>query len=246
MIFPTTVLNKLETYFFIWIKGYNRSGKTALALDIATYYLKDNFRLLSNLDCVWNDPVPMRLDDNGQLNCVVILDEGGVYMRSKESIRRVMGFKGKLNALFLMPSSEEPHEDLWRNYIEPAEMINEKIIRPFFGNWFYENVCKAWRFVSFDTQKGTKNSLFFQFFPKGVYYLYSTLISGNDASFILQNFDEVLSDQQEFFGNTSSLQLSDLATKRTGLGESSSFSHEQTSSFSAPSRRKLFSPKEKR
>jgi hypothetical protein len=244
MIFPSSiVLNKLEGCFFLWIKGENRSGKTALAVDIAEYYLRDNFRLLSNLDTPWNDVLPLELDSNGQLNAVVILDEGGVYMRTKESIRRVMGFKGKLNALFLMPSSEEPHEDLWRNYIEPAELLNEKIIKFLFGQWFLDHILKIWRLVRFDAKKGTRETIFLQIFPSSVWHLYSTLISGRDASLILAQFDQSLADQQAFFGNTSALKLSDLATGKTGLAEGQSFLGQQMASYTPSSKRKLLSPK---
>lgn len=248
-IFPKTVLNKIETYYFIWITGENRSGKTALAVDLASYYLEAGFRFLSNLDCVFNDDFsdPEKiLDPNLQLNTIVILDEGGVYMRTKESIRRVMGFKGKLNAPFLMPSTEAPHEDLWRNYIEPHTTLNEKLIIPLFGRWFYENIFKIWRFVSFDVKTGFKTSIFFQIFPKKFYGLYSTLSSGTSPENILQVFDFALFKQNQLLGNKSPLLLQDLVTKKTGASESQSFLELQNSSFEIGSKGKLFSSKKAR
>ena len=222
MIFPPTIYNKLETYFFIWIKGENRSGKTNLAFHIAESYLKSNFRLMSNTKSVWNDDFSEDLlDSNGMLNCIVVLDEGGVYMRTKESIREVMGFKGVLNSLFLMPSSEAPHEDLWANYIEPAEGLNWMLVK-LFGRGFTDHVCKVWRFVQFDPKKMDKKSLFLELFPSRTWGTYST-ISKRSPEFILFTFQKAFQAQQEFFGNSDVLQLSDLATKKRGVGESQSF-----------------------
>lgn len=221
MLIPSTIYNKLESYFFIWIKGENRSGKTNLAFHIAESYLKSNFRLMSNTRSVWNDDFEPLLDTNGMLNCVVILDEGGVSVRTKESIRRIMGFKGVLNALFLMPSTEAPHEDLWANYIEPHEMLNS-FISLLFGRWFTDHVCKVWKFVQFDPKKLDKKSIFLELFPSRTWGIYST-VSKRSSEFILQTFERAFLAQQEFFGNSNTLELYDLATKKSGVGESSSF-----------------------
>jgi hypothetical protein len=122
-------------------------------------------------------------------------------------------------------------------------MFNEKIIKLLFGQWFLDHICKIWRLVRFDSKKGTKETLFLQIFPSSVWHLYSTLISGRDASLILSQFDQSLVDQQEFFGNTNGLKLSDLVTGKTGLAEGQSFLGQQLASYTPPSKRKLFSPK---
>src|SRR5690606_4363830 len=129
-------------------------------------------------NCVWNEQIPVELDTNYMLNSVVILDEAGTFMRSKESIRHIMGFAGKLNCVFLMPSTEAPHEDLWGAYIEPHGLLNEKFVIPFFGFSFYRDYFKIWKMVTFDPKTGFKTSLFFQVHPKAYYYLYSTLSIG--------------------------------------------------------------------
>lgn len=224
MILPSTIYNKLETYFFIWVKGENRSGKTNLCFHLAESYLRSNFRLMSNTKSVWNDDfsdLETLLDSNGMLNCIVILDEGGVYMRTKESIREVMGFKGVLNSMFLMPSTEEPHEDLWNNYIEPAEGLNW-LLSMLFGRWFVDHVCKVWRFVQFDPKKMDKKTLFFELFPSRTWGIYST-ITKRSPEFILSTFQAAFQAQQEFFGNTDPLLLQDLATKKRGLSDGASF-----------------------
>lgn len=224
MIVPSTIYNKLESYFFIWVTGENRSGKTNLCFHIAESYLKSNFRLMSNTKSVWNDDFSddeTLLDTNGMLNCIVILDEGGAYMRTKESIRQVMGFKGVLNSLFLMPSTEEPHEDLWTNYIKPHEGLNW-LFTQLFGRWFIDHVCKVWQFVQFDPKKIDKKSIFFELFPSRTWGIYST-ISKRSPEIILSTFQRAFQAQQEFFGNEDPLGLYDLATKKSGLAENSSF-----------------------
>lgn len=247
MIYPLSIIDRIIGRKFIWIQGVNRSGKTALAVDISREFLKSNWRLISNLNCVWNEQLPIELDSNLQLNCVVILDEGGIFMRTKESIRHIMGAKGKLNCVFLMPSTEEPHEDLWNGWIEPAERLNNWFVKKFLGVWVYENLFKIWKFVEFDasSKDGFRKTIFFQIHPKAVYYLYSTLIIGHSADDILSQFRQSLEDQQAKLGNTNSLGFHDVATGRTGVGETSSFSNQQVTTFAENRKRKLLSTKGK-
>ncbi|MDP1545720.1 MAG: hypothetical protein Q8L87_06835 [Anaerolineales bacterium] len=238
------IINKILSRRAIWIQGYNRSGKTALALDIAEVFLKSNWRLVSNLNCVWNELLPIDLDSNKQLNALVVLDEAGVFMRTKESIRLIMGAKGKLNCVFLLPSTEAPHEDLWGAYIEPHYLLNWGLEK-FFGRSFVENYLKVWKFIEFDPKTGYKTTLFLQYHPKSYYYLYSTLSFGISVEDILSQFQKSLSDQQESIGNTNPLGLYDVATKRSGIGEASSFLSQQVATFQSEGRRKLFSSKSK-
>lgn len=246
MIIPSSILNKFEERFFVWIKGANRSGKTSLAFHIAEMYISQRFRLMSNTDSPWNDDFTVELlDTNGMLNCIVVLDEGGVYMRTKESIREVMGFKGVLNALFLMPSTEEPHEDLWSHYIEPASGINW-ILSFLFGRWFVDHVIKVWRFVEFDPKKMDKKTIFFELFPSRAWGFYTT-ITKHSPEFILQTFRDAFQAQQEFFGNSDPLQLHDLVTKKRGLSEGASFlSNQMANARSLQGERSFLSTKTKR
>lgn len=237
MIIPFSIINRIHSRKVMWITGENRSGKTALALDVAKYYLRSNFRLISNLNCVWNETLPVELDNNLMLNAVVILDEAGVSIRTKESIRYIMGAKGKLNAVFLLSSTEAPHEDLWGSYIEPHTLLNEKFIIPVFGRYFYENYFKIWRMVTFDPKTGYKTNIFFQLHPKALYYIYSTLSFGTAVEDILSQFQQSLREQNALIGNENLLGFYDVATKRTGVGEAASFVSQQVTTYQAESQR---------
>lgn len=247
MTVSVRIANRIKSKYRIWITGDNRAGKTNLAMDIAERFLRSNFRMMSNLQSPWNDNVDefgntkkLELDSNGQLNCMIILDEAGVYMRTKESIRLMMGAKGKLNCIFLMPSTEEPHEDLWDVFIEPHDKLNS-FLRWFFGNWFVESYLKIWRMVSFDPKTGFKMDIFCQFHPKSTYYLYSTLVFGTAVDDILAQFQISLQEQNEHFGNSNMVKLQDVATKRTGIGETSSFSNQRVTTFGNENKSKISS-----
>jgi hypothetical protein len=245
MIIPFSIINKILSHRQMWIAGDNRTGKTALAVDIASVFLRSGWRLISNLNCVWNEKLPIDIDSNFMLNAIVILDEAGTFMRTKESIRQVMGFKGKLNCVFLMPSTEAPHEDLWGTYIEPHGLLNG-VVYALFGKFVSENLLKIWRMVTFDPKTGFKTNIFFQFHPKAMYYLYSTLSIGISAEDILSQFQKSVQQQQESLGYSNILGLYDLATKRTGVGETSSFVSQQITTYQAEGKRKLFSTPSKR
>jgi len=246
MIIPFSIVNKILSRKVIWIQGENRSGKSLLTLDISEYFLRSGWRLISNLNCVWNDSLPLELDSNLMLNAVVILDEAGVSIRTKESIRLIMGAKGKLGTVFLLPSTEAPHEDLWGAYIEPHKVLNEKFITPLFGHTFYENYFKIWRFVEFDVKTGFKTTLFFQIHPKAYHYIYSTLSFGSALEDILSQFQKSLLDQNTAVGNENLIGLYDVATKRTGAAEATSFINQQIVTRAYESERKLFSTHSKR
>lgn len=248
-IYPKTIFNLIEGRYVVWIKGENRTGKTLLALDIADEYLQAGFRYLSNTTNVWNDDLPLELDENNMLNLVVNLDEVGVSVRTKESIRSIMGFKGKLNTIFLLTGTEEPHEDLWRFYIEPMELLNG-LFSFLFGDWITERYIRFWRWVIFNPSpnKPDRSFFFVQTLQKNFFQLYSTLNPFNDPSFLLSQFEKSLQDLHEkTSGQSSPIELLDMATKRRGMGEAQSFFRYQVDRKSPQGKRGLFpAKKEKR
>jgi len=239
MIYPKTVLNHLDGRFLVWIEGDNRAGKTLLGLDMAHEYLQVGYRYISNMTCVWNDRMPLELDENLQLNCICQLDEVGVHVRTKESIRRIIGFKGKLNTIFILTGTEAPHEDLWGFRIEPAYLFNE-ILRMLFGRRVTNEYVKVWRWIihNSDPEKKDRKGLFLQTIPKAFFGIYSTLNPFNNAESLLSQFDKSLQDlHKATTGEADSIALLDLATKRAGMGETQSFDRYKVDRASLHSRR---------
>lgn len=242
-IYPKTVLTILDGHYFVWINGDNRTGKTRLAIDLFTYYGDAGFRLVSNLICKWNEEIEdVFLESNNQLNVVVILDEGGVFVRTKETIRAIMGFKGKLNAIFMMPSTESPHEDLWGFYIEPAYGWNT-VIKILLGSYVNENLFQIWRWTVFSPhKKNDRAGLFVQVNAKVFHGVYSSLNPFSNPQGVLSFFEKSLQELSRRY-KQSKVQLQDLATGKQGMGENQSFFKHQADARNAKSARSIFPDK---
>lgn len=93
-----------------YIGGKLGKGKTSLAVRIAQEFLERDYRLITNIRCVWNDVWDdvNFLDEFGHLKAVVIIDEGGAELKSTAMIERSMQYLAKMDLIVLMPSKSIP------------------------------------------------------------------------------------------------------------------------------------------
>ena len=109
-----------------WIKGQLGSYKTALAYRLA-YELLSNSKygyrhLVSNIPDVWSsriEDVDIRYEkaireDRLQpyADSVIILDEGGLFIRYADQVDEIFAGLRKLNVVILVPSKKEPHRTI--------------------------------------------------------------------------------------------------------------------------------------
>lgn len=121
----------------VWLSGRVRSGKTSLAYRIAhDLVVSGKVRyIFSNVKSVWNDdPEHMVLRDGRFVDAVIILDEGGLFLKSSRQADRFMSFLGKLNVVVMIASRAKPSTKLTMLSIQ--RLFNAAIIGlPF---WFYK------------------------------------------------------------------------------------------------------------
>lgn len=105
------ILQMVNQFRIVWIQGSYGGGKTLLAYQLAhELYKTGRYRyVLANSNSVWTDnPEKVVLRDNSFVDAIVILDEGGLFMRMSRDAEKFMIGLRKLNITILCPSVQPP------------------------------------------------------------------------------------------------------------------------------------------
>jgi len=95
----------ISSYRMCWIGGRFGGHKTSLAYMIARNYLEKGYRLITNNRSVWADNMEkINFNERGQLQVVVLLDEGGLYFKNSRQIQTVASYARKMDMIYLFPS----------------------------------------------------------------------------------------------------------------------------------------------
>lgn len=104
-----TVLQMIKAYRLIWISGRFGGGKTSLAFEIARNYAEDGYKIVTNSKSIWAENIQDHgIDENGHLNSVVILDEGGIVFKRNTQAEQIAAYANKMDIIFLIPSFWPP------------------------------------------------------------------------------------------------------------------------------------------
>lgn len=162
-------LGLVKLYRMVWISGRYGGGKTALSYRIAHYLLETGFvrYVVSNTDSVWSsklEDVKPRFDDRGMpiLDTCVILDEGGLFLKTTKDADEYMAFLRKLNVILLMPSVTPVSSRL--RALTVMREFNARIIG--LPLWVYK----------YTLHQGVirENERFYWFNPQEIYGIYDT------------------------------------------------------------------------
>lgn len=202
--FPSADPKKLlASYTVLPVTGLIGEGKTLFTMELASYFLDRGFRFVSNAPCLWNDPLDsLDFFPDGSLRVVVVLDEGGWFVRSLETVSRLFVNSSKMAVLWLIPCTLLPHEELLRAACEPA---------------ISSEAYTVWRFSRY-TLEGQKFSYALQVARSAYYDVYNTGAPGSRPEDILSWFDRKTSEFYTRWGETYDPNtLSDLARKGWGV-----------------------------
>lgn len=175
MFFPGDAIGVIEASRAVWITGWFGSFKTTLAVAIADYLLSRhrNLRCYTNLkSLVFADPVtpPIR-------NCILLLDEGGVFLNNTDS-HFLVGLR-KLN-VYLIVSSVYPVPS-WLQFFIISSYLD-------FTKLFLPCVLYAAEFRS----RAFKDRVRFLFFPKRYLGLFDTREIPTDDANISMYYKETV------------------------------------------------------
>lgn len=109
LIGAETVPGILRGYRTAWVAGRFSGGKTSLALLLARVFLEEGYRLVTNVRTVWADPLDrVRLLPGGHLKAVLLLDEGGLWLKSNRVVESIIAYAAKMDLIVLIPSFFPP------------------------------------------------------------------------------------------------------------------------------------------
>jgi hypothetical protein len=160
------VLHYIKMYRVAHIDGRYGGGKTSFAFRAAYELLtRGGYRyLFSNVASVWNDnPELVLMRDGRYVDAVVVLDEGGLFLKTGRDVEKFLVFLRKLNITLLLPSVQRPASALCRLQIQ--RMSNLNVIG-----------LPLWAYVG-RLSSGDQNerSNFYWRSPKEIYGIYDTL-----------------------------------------------------------------------
>jgi hypothetical protein len=121
--------------------------------------------LLSNCESVWGDqPEDIKKTDAGTIDTCVILDEGGLFLKTSQDAQEFMVGLRKLNVVLIIPSVEPPTSRM--KFVTVQRVVN---LRQIVGLdfWLYKYLLKK----GFDRETG----YFGWFKPSEIYGIYNTL-----------------------------------------------------------------------
>jgi len=132
LLFSSGFFNELRENRTCYISGRKSTGKTLLSLEIAEKFLKEGYRFVSNMSCIWNEDYfnPEFGIDNDVFG---VVDEGGIYTRTYATVSGFTEFSRKSRAIVIFVGRKAPHEDLcdftvypvwdmWKNLMIPVKL----------------------------------------------------------------------------------------------------------------------------
>jgi hypothetical protein len=157
ILYDDGLLYEIEQSRVAVLTGRLGSGKTRLAIEIASHFLARGYRLITNVRCVWADEP--RLDYE---RVVLLVDEGGLWVRRATDAMKLAAYARKLGMVVLFSGKKLPHPDLcdlqiqlfldfWKNFLLPFclwrwEYYPGGSVKPYGGfllqvlPWWYNSV----------------------------------------------------------------------------------------------------------
>ncbi|MBV6342272.1 hypothetical protein [Candidatus Magnetobacterium casense] len=156
-------------------------------MKIAEDYLKKGYRLVCNFRCAWADDLEtVHLNKDGHLKAVVILDEGGRYVKTSAFLDAVVSYPGKMDLVLLITS-----------VLPPAPMARRLSIKYAWSMFGFGVPCVVYRWaLEGEHEKGH----FAWLFPSEIYGVYSRNDPGAGAQEITEYLIQREKDFEKFHG----------------------------------------------
>jgi len=171
-------INELRENRTVYIGGRKSTGKTLLGLEIAEIFLKEGYRFVSNLSCIWNEDY--KNEYFGIDNDVIgFVDEGGIYTRTYKTVSGFTEFSRKTRSIVLFVGRKAPHEELCDFSVYPVWDMWKNLLIP----------IKIWGWEVFQRKKNY-HGIFFQTGWQKYYGVYSSIDPGDYPVYLLAFFEK--------------------------------------------------------
>lgn len=190
IIFDGGFYTELDDERIVSINGKLGAGKTLLAFTLAERYLKRGYSLITNVSSIWGDDWnELGMGEDGSVKAVVLVDEGGIYIRSLETVAALSAFARKLDLYVIISGKREPHE----------EMLNLQVV-----NWFDagRNILfpmKVWKWKQTGSDKWY-GGLIWEVGSSGFWGIYDTVDPGRSPNLLVKLVDGFAKELSERYG----------------------------------------------
>lgn len=187
----------------VYIGGRKGSGKSLLAMEIAERFLKKGWYLATNMGTPWGDDltkIPL------QKSVIGIVDEGGVYTRSYNTVSSFTEFSRKTRSIVMFVGRREPHEALCDFVLWPSLNLWKNLFIP----------LKIWRWYVYQKRK-SYSGVVLQTGWQDYYGIFSSEDPGDYPIHLLAFFEKKAQDLFDRYGRTYKVQ--DVGGKFTNEGQ---------------------------
>lgn len=186
-------LGDLQVNRILSIAGQRGSGKTAMAFELASWYLKRGYKLITNIDNIWQEDYllgRMRMDSEYVKHSIIILDEGGRYLREWKYFENMFEFARKFDNIILIPSVRIAHENLAEFVCRPVTWL-QRVLPIGLNYWTY-------------TVKTGDQDIFgsFWFRASDSIGVYDTLDVSQNPKFIIESFSACIAEEAKRRGRS--------------------------------------------
>lgn len=183
------VIPIIESYRIVHVSGKFGGCKSSFCTAIyEKYWGPKGYRFISNMRCVFNDDTTLKLDEENHAHTVVVLDEGGRYLKANYQVENIMSLAAKMDIILLIPSYWPPCRAATQVTIQAAFSIRSTGIPLIVYNWFVH--------MGSFKDKGT----FLWLFPELAYGLYSRQDPGDTATEIIEILSGWTEDYRKRYG----------------------------------------------
>lgn len=203
ILFSDGFFDELMENRTVYIGGRKGSGKSLIAMEIAERFLKKGWYLATNMSTPWADDltkIPL------QKNVIGIVDEGGIYTRSYQTVSGFSEFSRKTRSIVMFVGRREPHESLCDFILWPYLDLYKNLLIP----------LKIWRWYVYQKRK-SYSGVVIQTGWQDYFGIYSSEDPGDYPIHLLAFFETKAKDLFERFGRTYKVQ--DLAGRTDGKGQ---------------------------
>lgn len=127
----------------LWIRGIKGGNKTSLSYYLAhSIFQKDkSYRyLIGNCPSVWQEELNnTELRKGKYLDCIVILDEGGRWLRTRDLSEEFVDFCRKLNTIWIIPSVSEPYRSFRKLTCQQIHNLRSVGLDASIYKWIYKD-----------------------------------------------------------------------------------------------------------
>ena len=137
-------LETLEKERVCFIAGHFGSFKTAFSVYLGLHFGRLGYHFVAPFKCVLNAwPIPKFRNPSDGVGAIIVLDEGGLWWRTRKTVDEFAAYCRKLDIYVLIPSKTEPHPSLQALILQFTGGWRDLGVQVLQGSWWHSHGGQA-------------------------------------------------------------------------------------------------------